>query len=254
MICPVSFPRQNKSIPDIPKVLYFSFIPGSLGNTWRQGDWRSKYKLDPTKVPLRNHTSHACNCKANQEQAYSNIHFKYETTLNETEINETDSLKHFNGCLKKILPHENILITENFYNNTLLNINNYESQAKFVAELFKNNCNKNCDLNIDTYKCNLYGNSNKCNPFNECKCKINENCNISECDCNVNGQFKLNKCEVGCGCVCDDCYSSCWPRDWIKEDFPGARVISINYTSDPYLWRPLWVKGSKRWGLHFICF
>ncbi|VVD03961.1 unnamed protein product [Leptidea sinapis] len=23
-------------------------------------------------------------------------------------------------------------------------------------------------------------------------------------------------------------------------DFPGARVISINYTSDPYLWRPLW--------------
>ncbi|CAB3231795.1 unnamed protein product [Arctia plantaginis] len=162
-------------------VIFVHGLYGSLGNTWRQGDWRSKYKLDPTKVPLRNHTSNACNCKRNQEEAYNNIHFTYETNLNETEINETDSFKQFNGCLKKILPHENSLITENFYNNTLLN---------------------------------------------------------------------LNKCDVGCGCVCDDCYSSCWPRDWIKEDFPGARVISINYTSDPYLWRPLWVKGSKRLRLH----
>jgi hypothetical protein len=41
-------------------------------------------------------------------------------------------------------------------------------------------------------------------------------------------------------------YSTCWPRDWLPQDCPGVRIIAINYTTDPYLWRPLWVTKRNR--------
>ena len=44
-------------------------------------------------------------------------------------------------------------------------------------------------------------------------------------------------------------YSSCWPRDWLSKRFPDARVIALNYTTDPYLWRPLWIKKRNRTSL-----
>ena len=40
--------------------------------------------------------------------------------------------------------------------------------------------------------------------------------------------------------------SHCWPQDWIPADCPNARVIAVNYNTDPYLWRPIWVKPTKR--------
>lgn len=41
--------------------------------------------------------------------------------------------------------------------------------------------------------------------------------------------------------------SDCWPRDWIPQDYPGARVICISYTTDRYLWRPVWMKPYYRY-------
>jgi hypothetical protein len=41
-------------------------------------------------------------------------------------------------------------------------------------------------------------------------------------------------------------YSKCWPRDWLPQDCPGVRIIALNYTTDPYLWRPLWVTKRNR--------
>jgi hypothetical protein len=41
-------------------------------------------------------------------------------------------------------------------------------------------------------------------------------------------------------------YSRCWPRDWLPTDLPSARVIAINYTTDPYLWRPFWIQKRNR--------
>ncbi|XP_026744903.1 uncharacterized protein LOC113506260 [Trichoplusia ni] len=224
-------------------VIFVHGLYGSLGNTWRQGDWRTKYKLDPTKVPLREHSA-PCSCEHRDQPQYSLQQVYYETNIEE---NKNISFSQFNGCFQKILPNENALITENFYNNTLLDVDNYETQAQFVSELFKNDCDNRCDLNTvncsveDGIKCNY---SEKCSD-DKCRC-LNEKCKLSECRC----KKRAEPCEAGCGCVCDDCYSPCWPRDWIKEDFPEARVISINYTSDPYLWRPLWVKGNKRLRLH----
>lgn len=44
-------------------------------------------------------------------------------------------------------------------------------------------------------------------------------------------------------------FSSCWPGDWLPLDCPGVRVIAVNYTTDPYLWRPMWIKKRNRSGL-----
>ncbi|XP_063709719.1 uncharacterized protein LOC134838172 [Culicoides brevitarsis] len=41
-------------------------------------------------------------------------------------------------------------------------------------------------------------------------------------------------------------YSKCWPGDWLPMDCPGVRVLSVNYTTDPYLWRPAWVRKRSR--------
>ncbi|KAH8407086.1 hypothetical protein KR222_006112, partial [Zaprionus bogoriensis] len=44
----------------------------------------------------------------------------------------------------------------------------------------------------------------------------------------------------------DPNYSKCWPGDWLPLDCPGVRVIAVNYTTDPYLWRPLWKRKEPR--------
>lgn len=35
--------------------------------------------------------------------------------------------------------------------------------------------------------------------------------------------------------------ADCWPRDWLPLDCPYARVITVGYNTDPYLWRPIWL-------------
>jgi hypothetical protein len=221
------------------------FFTGSLGNTWRQGDWRSKYKLGPDIVPLLRPST--CKCEIQDES--------------KCKTNERTYAMEIKGCnipdeyrIERILPNDDEFIAEKFYDNSILNqveiVDNLETQAQFVRELFENRiCDENCDdfQNGLKFECEI----------NEVRCNLNESgemeligCNVKEsdvsevsCECKVS---EGRKCDVGCGCVCDECYSSCWPRDWIKEDYPEARVISINYTSDPYLWRPLWIKGCKR--------
>ena len=44
-------------------------------------------------------------------------------------------------------------------------------------------------------------------------------------------------------------YSKCWPGDWLPLDCPGVRVIAVNYTTDPYLWRPVWIRKRNRTSL-----
>lgn len=40
--------------------------------------------------------------------------------------------------------------------------------------------------------------------------------------------------------------SRCWPKDWLPKDCPGVRIIALNYTTDPYLWRPVWISKRSR--------
>lgn len=44
-------------------------------------------------------------------------------------------------------------------------------------------------------------------------------------------------------------FSKCWPGEWLPLDCPGVRVIAVNYTTDPYLWRPIWVRKRNRTSL-----
>lgn len=41
-------------------------------------------------------------------------------------------------------------------------------------------------------------------------------------------------------------FTNCWPRDWLPLDCPYVRVIAISYSTDPYLWRPIWLNKSVR--------
>lgn len=40
--------------------------------------------------------------------------------------------------------------------------------------------------------------------------------------------------------------TDCWPRDWLPLDCPYVRVIAISYSTDPYLWRPIWLRKPVR--------
>ncbi|XP_063836831.1 uncharacterized protein LOC135085977 [Ostrinia nubilalis] len=188
-------------------VIFVHGLCGSLGNTWRQGDWREKYELEPSRVPLLRPSPCQCIDKRTQKSF-------------ENDFKNIDDLYKF----KKLISNDEAFTTEKFFNETLDQVeilDNFETQAQFVRDLFEN---ENREEKCEEVKPEEV----------DCVCKVTEG----------------RQCEVGCGCVCDECYSTCWPRDWIKEDYPEARVISINYTSDPYLWRPLWIKQCKRLRLH----
>ncbi|CAH0730673.1 unnamed protein product, partial [Brenthis ino] len=285
-------------------VIFVHGLYGSLANTWRQGEWMSKYGKGPTKVPLRRpHSISTCKCTVESEKCgendeisdkndkNANIERENDTerenddardklTTEESEIQVTNIYKD----IQKILPNNDIFITDKFYNNTLLdqevsdhqkneqtngnndvkvlpkdnlfiaekfyaeslmNHENYETQAQFVQDLFKSDMKENqhnYEVNPTDSKENL----------TDSEVNLTDS-EVNPTDSEVYPTDKVScKCTdcVGCGCVCDECYSPCWPRDWVRVDYPGARVISINYTSDPYLWRPLWVKEIKRLRLH----
>lgn len=42
-------------------------------------------------------------------------------------------------------------------------------------------------------------------------------------------------------------FTNCWPRDWLPLDCPYVRVIAISYSTDPYLWRPIWLRKPVRY-------
>lgn len=230
--------------------------------------------MGPDKVPLLRPSACTClnegkgktdyNSQIN-EVTFKNIDETFKTDHYDEQISEI-SYKNIDGdYYKKILPKDEVFITEKFFDHTVLDqveiLDNFETQAQFVRDLFES------ENRMNDSKCNGVNrmNDSKCNGvvnFNEVELNevnfnevnldevnfnevnLNEvNFNEVDCECKVN---EGRRCEVGCGCVCDQCYSTCWPRDWIREDYPEARVISINYTSDPYLWRPLWIKECKR--------
>ncbi|GLV44261.1 uncharacterized protein CBL_12443 [Carabus blaptoides fortunei] len=66
------------------------------------------------------------------------------------------------------------------------------------------------------------------------------------CDCDLVCQCDNILCEQLVQEVFEDSKSSCWPRDWLPKDCPGIRVIAVTYTTDPYLWRPVWIKKQHR--------
>lgn len=41
-------------------------------------------------------------------------------------------------------------------------------------------------------------------------------------------------------------FTDCWPKDWLPKDFPNARIIGLNYSTDDYLWQPIWSPARQR--------
>ncbi|XP_050676806.1 uncharacterized protein LOC126973516 isoform X2 [Leptidea sinapis] len=222
-------------------VIFVHGLYGSLANTWRQGEWRNN-RNNPEKQLLRNH---------------SNSNFSQNNNNNESDA-EKDIVIYKNDCdaYEKTVDFYNVsrmsddFITEKFCGDNLDHVevvDNYETQAKFVRDLFES---YGCGSEIGTNGIYITNDTDENeDSSNSTYCDVTSGSALSDRS-EISRTCNCCNCETGCGCICDKCYSPCWPRDWIPMDFPGARVISINYTSDPYLWRPLWVKEFKRLRLH----
>lgn len=71
--------------------------------------------------------------------------------------------------------------------------------------------------------------------------------NITDIINNIDDKIKeTTKGTVARSVVEQEPYSPCWPRDWLPKDCPGVRVIAVNYTTDPFLWRPVWITKRIR--------
>ncbi|CAB3370308.1 Hypothetical predicted protein [Cloeon dipterum] len=53
-------------------------------------------------------------------------------------------------------------------------------------------------------------------------------------------------CRGAATALTDEPYANCWPKEWLPQDCPDARVIALDYTTDPFLWRPLWMQQVSR--------
>lgn len=193
------------------------------------------------QINIKNYDFCMCDYHKNNDNDKAN-HLKENIRNNTRDINNvniTEKVKEANTKFVKIdncdkpqqINEDNeYYITENLYESNFIEsveiLDNIEAQAQFVRDLFINQNDCDSDNTI-------------CDNYNETKEEIEKNNNNDDCQ-------DIRECAIGCGCVCDKCYSTCWPKDWLQVDYPDARVISINYTSDPYLWRPIWVKESKR--------
>lgn len=261
---------------------------GSLSNTWRQGDWKRKYKWGPKKVSIMRPSNIPETCSNKDDLPISpdiqinlkdydfcmcDYNRKNENTQSKSNWTDTNEDLHINTDKtsedneleideKDLYVRNEEFFTESMYENDYMEtveiIDNYELQANFVRDLFlsQNNDIENC-RNDSNFQDNLKSNEIKCdkctNNYADLEANNSDTYGVftenKECE-QCNGQFGdnvENTCTVGCGCICEKCYSTCWPRDWLRVDYPNARIISINYTSDPYLWRPIWIKECKRY-------
>ncbi|XP_055905112.1 uncharacterized protein LOC129940706 [Eupeodes corollae] len=80
--------------------------------------------------------------------------------------------------------------------------------------------------------------------FPSFRLRLNNDSKIVEPDYESTSKSNIKKASIH-----DPNYSKCWPRDWLPLDCPGVRVIAINYTTDQYLWRPVWKTKEARSGL-----
>lgn len=202
----------------VADIILIHGLHGSLVNTWKQGLWTSEGRLDhfsrPPKPPIRppkrqRHSRSILVVPAQKRARYCNT---FEAR--ETEFSDTFELKH-----------------KSFMTTTITTVV-ADDENQFTFE-----CGQPEDIeylddveySFPTFRLRV-DDLEKNEPI-----KLNSSSSSSK---DKSQRPKLPK--------KDENYSPCWPGDWLPLDCPGVRVIAVNYTTDPYLWRPLWVKKRNR--------
>lgn len=195
-------------------VIFIHGLKGSLQKTWTQGMWDLKPRDKNGRVLLRKSSSTSA---IKQLNIMADLH-RQSSETNLSNAYESDS--------------SNQIISDNGI-GVIKNNNNNDTDSRFSSE------------NIDRI-----GNNNvKYLGEQDKKIVIDDDTSIQqeivddvilqyEADSDSRSHNMDNMEEK------NESVSRCWPQDWLPQDCPGARVIALNYTTDPYLWRPVWI--SKR--------
>ncbi|XP_038220948.1 protein SERAC1 [Zerene cesonia] len=78
-------------------VIFVHGLYGSLGNTWKQGEWRSKYKDAPQKQPLRRH----CDADERNKRADTSKNDREKKKRRYTRLDEAKLRNELSHMLKK---------------------------------------------------------------------------------------------------------------------------------------------------------
>ncbi|GBP55254.1 Protein SERAC1 [Eumeta japonica] len=221
----------------------------SLANTWRQGDWRCKYKIQPEIVPLRKHPVAQCGC--DDKSSSRNVANNDIVYCRDGEVNDENYFNDKDSLLEDVKPDNDNkdcdIGKEIFFDRVLSKDKIFDERfAKTLMDRVKIVENYGAENFLENFLIQNIGNDDYLDKDEEftAKMELEDHQEVDDkeraCEC------QTEACSDGCGCICSRCYSSCWPRDWLRVDHPDCRVISINYTSDPYLWRPIWVRECKR--------
>lgn len=191
-------------------VIFIHGLKGSLQKTWTQGMWDLKPRDKNGRVLLRKSSSTSA---IRQLNTMVNLH-RQSSETNLSNSYESDQILSDNGI--GVITNNNLSDTENQFCKE--NINRTENNnVKYLGEQ-----DKKIVILDDSVQPEI----------------ADDVILQYEADCESRPQKVDSRAEK------KEPTSRCWPQDWLPQDCPGVRVIALNYTTDPYLWRPVWI--SKR--------
>ncbi|KAM7360953.1 uncharacterized protein ACRADG_008793 isoform 1-T3 [Cochliomyia hominivorax] len=209
-------------------IVFIHGLHGSLVNTWKQGLWENERRpvefqrppkppVRPPKRPRHSRTCvvHPAHHKKRARFAHADVHHRHSHEKDSVDEAEENSYSFICGEPKDIQICDGIE-----YSFPTFRLRMHDNGRLLQAE-------------HDT-KLNNNHPSNSSSPSKEDL----ENSNGNE---DQTKKVKFSKPSPN-----DPNFSKCWPGDWLPIDCPGVRVMALNYTTDPHLWRPLWKKKEPR--------
>ncbi|KAL9898205.1 uncharacterized protein ACN427_006405 isoform 2-T3 [Glossina fuscipes fuscipes] len=210
-------------------IIFIHGLHGSVVKTWRQGLWeneRRPVQFDrPPRPPVRppKRPRHSRTTIARPPHKKKRPRFAYTDNAKQFSDATTDSIdecdENFNNYGENMYPFsrnqtENVQICDGTeYSSPTFRLRMNDSSRLLQAELLEY----------------LLNNENSAKPHEE-YLRSNSSSNL-KLDPN------------------DPNYSKCWPGDWLPLDCPGVRVMAVDYTTDSYLWRPMWKNKETRTNL-----
>ncbi|KAL9893961.1 uncharacterized protein ACN2A1_008828 isoform 2-T3 [Glossina fuscipes fuscipes] len=210
-------------------IIFIHGLHGSVVKTWRQGLWeneRRPVQFDrPPRPPVRppKRPRHSRTTIARPPHKKKRPRFAYTDNAKQFSDATTDSIdecdENFNNYGENMYPFsrnqtENVQICDGTeYSSPTFRLRMNDSSRLLQAELLEY----------------LLNNENSAKPHEE------------YLSSNSSSNLKLDP--------NDPNYSKCWPGDWLPLDCPGVRVMAVDYTTDSYLWRPMWKDKETRTNL-----
>lgn len=217
-------------------IVFIHGLHGSLVNTWKQGQWNSegrrvnfqrppKPPIRPPKRPRHSRTTLFDPPHRSKRPKFGG-HNILSTTTSSSACTSTSSGVSLDGDSSNISDDFKILSDDCHIDYTY--DCEYDSGANNndVIEYYSD-----IEKSIPTFRLREEHDVPDMNDFND------SNYNDQRSD---SGRSSTSNCGE---------YSRCWPGDWLPLDCPGVRVIALNYTTDPYLWRPIWIRKRNRTSL-----